>query len=75
MLHAGYWVLVGIITPGARVPAITGNRVLYRDGVPVAVQVGKETRFLVTLDAATQWSAQNALLRRSIPPGLRAYLH
>lgn len=67
--------LMGIITPGSRVPAITGNRVLYRDGIPVAVQVGKETRFLVSLDAAAQWSAQNALLRRSIPPGLRAYLH
>ena len=28
--------LTGIITPGARVPALTNNRVLYRDGVPVA---------------------------------------
>jgi ATP-dependent Lhr-like helicase len=27
--------LVGIITPGARVPAVLGNEVLYRDGVPV----------------------------------------
>ena len=26
--------LVGIITPGARVPAVLGNDVLYRDGVP-----------------------------------------
>ena len=28
--------LVGIITPGEKVPAILGNRVLFRDGVPVA---------------------------------------
>jgi ATP-dependent Lhr-like helicase len=27
--------LVGIITPGTRVPAVLGNDVLYRDGVPV----------------------------------------
>jgi ATP-dependent Lhr-like helicase len=28
--------LVGILTPGPRVPAVAGQRVLYRDGVPVA---------------------------------------
>jgi len=28
--------VVGILTPGDRVPAILGNRVVYRDGVPVA---------------------------------------
>ena len=29
--------LVGILTPGARLPSLAGNRVLYRDGVPIAV--------------------------------------
>ncbi len=28
--------LVGILTPGARVPAVLGNRVGFVDGVPVA---------------------------------------
>ena len=28
--------LVGILTPGDRVPAVLGNRLVYRDGVPVA---------------------------------------
>ncbi|HVV87402.1 MAG TPA: DEAD/DEAH box helicase, partial [Kofleriaceae bacterium] len=28
--------LVGILIPGARVPAVIGNAVLYRDGVPIA---------------------------------------
>ena len=32
--------LVGTIVPGPRVPALTGNRVLYRDGVAVATLVG-----------------------------------
>ncbi len=27
--------LVGVITPGARVPAHLGNQVAYRDGVPL----------------------------------------
>src|SRR6516225_7930387 len=27
--------LVGILTPGPRLPALTGNRLLYRDGLPI----------------------------------------
>ncbi len=38
--------LTGVITPGKRVPSLFSNRVLYRDGVPVAVKEGKETRLL-----------------------------
>jgi len=56
--------LVGIITPGARLPALTGNRVLYRDGLPVATLAGGEVQFLETLDPTTEWEARNALLRR-----------
>ncbi|HYM14253.1 MAG TPA: DEAD/DEAH box helicase [Dehalococcoidia bacterium] len=33
--------LAGIITPGARVPALHQNAVIYRDGVPVAIEEGK----------------------------------
>ena len=32
--------LVGIITPGPRVPAVLGNDVLYRDGVPLLSDAG-----------------------------------
>jgi ATP-dependent Lhr-like helicase len=56
--------LVGIITPGARLPSLTGNRVLYRDGLPVATLAGGEVQFLEALDPATEWDAHNALLRR-----------
>ena len=31
--------LVGILTPGQRVPSLPSNRVLFRDGVPVAAKV------------------------------------
>jgi ATP-dependent Lhr-like helicase len=56
--------LVGVLTPGARVPALAGNRVLYRDGVPIAVQVAGEAQFLAELDPAAAWQAHNALLRK-----------
>ena len=66
--------LVGIITPGSRVPAIAGNRVLYDDGVPIAALVGGEVNFFVDLDIGARWEAKNKLVRRTVPPQLRAYL-
>jgi ATP-dependent helicase Lhr and Lhr-like helicase len=62
--------LLGILTPGPRLPALAGNRVLYRDGLPLATLAGAEVRFLETLDAAAQWQARNALLRRHVPAAL-----
>ena len=66
--------LVGIITPGARLSSSSSNRVLYRDGVPIALLEAKEIRFQVAMNAAEQWKARNALLRRNVPPKVRAYL-
>ncbi|HVW69445.1 MAG TPA: hypothetical protein VHB68_10750 [Steroidobacteraceae bacterium] len=59
--------LVGILTPGARLPSLSGNRVLYRDGIPIAVFAGGEVRFLEKLETKEQWEAQNLLLRRHVP--------
>src|SRR5882672_7951921 len=59
--------LQGIITPGPRLSSSSTNRVLYRDGVPIAVLEGKDLRFLVEMSAADQWQARNALLRRHVP--------
>jgi ATP-dependent Lhr-like helicase len=59
--------LVGILTPGSRLPALAANRILYRDGLPLATLAGGEVRFLETLDAAAQWEARNVLLRRHVP--------
>ena len=59
--------LVGILTPGQRVPALSSNRVLYRDGIPIAVFAGGEVRFLEKLEPKDQWEAQNRLLRRHVP--------
>jgi ATP-dependent Lhr-like helicase len=62
--------LVGVITPGARLPSLTGNRVLYRDGLPIAVYAGGEVAFLELLEEKEQWQARNALLRRQVPAPL-----
>ncbi len=56
--------LTGVLLPGARVPALTANRLLFRDGLPVATLTGAEVRLLVELDAAASWQARNALIRR-----------
>ena len=77
--EAGVWVslsgadplnLAGILTPGPKLAALTGNRLLYRDGLPVALFAGGEAQFLETLDATTQWEARKALLRGAVPPSL-----
>ena len=55
--------LVGILTPGPKLPALTGNRLLYRDGLPIALFAGGEVQYLETLEASEQWQARKALLR------------
>ncbi len=55
--------LAGIVTPGDRVPATGQNRLLYRNGQPVAVQSGGRFTWLGEPDARTEWSARNMLLR------------
>jgi ATP-dependent Lhr-like helicase len=55
--------LAGIMTPGPKLAALTGNRVLYRDGMPIALLAGGTVEFLETLDPASEWAAQKALLR------------
>lgn len=67
--------MLGILLPGPRLSSAASNRLLYRDGVPIAVLETKEIRYLVEMNAAEQWQARNALLRRRIPPKVRAYLN
>jgi ATP-dependent Lhr-like helicase len=66
--------LVGIVTPGERVAAVAANRILLRDGRPLAIHEAGQTRLLAELDPAGQWELRNALLRRRVPPQLRAWL-
>jgi len=68
--------LVGIITPGELVPAVATNRILYRDGIAVAVQegTGKGERYLTDLTSDEQRLLKAALVRRRAAPLVRAYL-
>jgi ATP-dependent Lhr-like helicase len=66
--------LLGVVIPGGRLSPAASNRVLYRDGVPIAILEAKELRFLIEMNAAEQWQARNALQRRHVPPKVRAYL-
>ena len=61
--------LTGIITPGSRVAGLTNNRVLYRDGIPVAVRAGGQADFLVEMEPGKEWEARQALLRNSMVQG------
>ncbi len=56
--------LIGIVTRGERVPALSRNRVLFEQGVPVAVQAGGEVRFLREVPDNSQWEIRNLLIRR-----------
>jgi ATP-dependent Lhr-like helicase len=69
--------LVGILTPGDPVPALAGNRVLYRDGIPVAAAEGsggKRERFLVETSAEEERVLRAALVVKRPAPMVRAYL-
>jgi ATP-dependent Lhr-like helicase len=65
--------LVGILTPDARVPAIARNRVLYRDGLPIAALEGGEVRRLAASDL-DEGALRDLLLRRSSGPGSGLHL-
>jgi len=62
--------LAGIVTPGARVPALAGNRLLLVDGVPAASWSAGEIQWLREFAPAEQWRARNALLRTVTLPTL-----
>jgi ATP-dependent Lhr-like helicase len=62
--------LAGIVTPGARIAALAGNRLLLADGVPMATYAGGEVQYLTALTPSEQWRARNALLRHVSRPGL-----
>jgi ATP-dependent Lhr-like helicase len=59
--------LIGILTPGAKLAAVTANRLLYCDGLPVALLSGGDVQFLTTLNAADEWQARKILLRSASP--------
>lgn len=55
---------LGTLLPGNKVPALPGNRILYRDGVPLAALVAGKPQWLVELQAPEQELVRRALARR-----------
>jgi ATP-dependent Lhr-like helicase len=66
--------LVGILTPGPRLPALTGNRLLYEDGVPIATLAAGEIQVLSQPSHVNEWDLRLALLGRRAVAGRDAGL-
>jgi len=62
--------LVGIVTPGPRVPAKRANRVLYLNGRPVASREAGEVRWRVELNLDRRLEARRLL---TLPGALRRH--
>jgi ATP-dependent Lhr-like helicase len=59
--------LTGIVTPGDRLRAVTGNRVVYRDGVPVAAMEGDILRMLAPVEPSMSADVAAAAAGRRVP--------
>jgi ATP-dependent Lhr-like helicase len=57
----------GILMPGPKLAALAGNRLLYRDGVPIAFLEAGETRFLEPIETDVKNIARVALHGRAEP--------
>ncbi|HUE95506.1 MAG TPA: DEAD/DEAH box helicase, partial [Longimicrobiaceae bacterium] len=67
--------LVGIVTPeDERVPASHRNRILYRNGSPVAALDGGSLRVLRNEDGNSEDELRRTLVRSRVAPALRPYL-
>jgi ATP-dependent Lhr-like helicase len=64
--------LTGVLSPDDRVAALAGNRIVYEDGVPVAVREAGRTRHLVERPIGAD--VEEALIRKRVSASLRARL-
>src|SRR6476469_6824767 len=64
--------LQGVLTPGARIPAFTANRILFRDGLPFAALESREIRKLSD-EGIPDLQIENALRIGKLRPSLRPY--
>jgi ATP-dependent helicase Lhr and Lhr-like helicase len=64
--------LQGVLTPGARIPAFTANRILFRAGLPVAALESREIRTLSD-EHIPDLQIENALRIGKLRPSLRPY--
>ncbi|MGE8189066.1 DEAD/DEAH box helicase [Pseudomonas sp. NPDC086278] len=55
--------LAGTLLPGAKVPALASNRLVYRDGLPVAAEIAGKQVIWVELDQRLAAELHNKLIR------------
>jgi ATP-dependent Lhr-like helicase len=65
--------LVGVLTPGPRIPAIAANRILLRDGLPIAAMEAGQIIKLETEADVEDGMIVNALKVGRMPASLRPY--
>ena len=68
--------LVGIVTPGEVVAGVATNRILYRDGIPVAIKegAGSGEQYLAEVTPDEREYLKSALVRGRVAPLVRTYL-
>jgi ATP-dependent Lhr-like helicase len=59
--------LTGIITPGKRIAAQAGHRILYQDGKPIATNQSGEVKIDENIPANEHWHIKNLLTRKHHP--------
>ena len=64
--------LQGILTPGPRIAALTANRILFRNGLPLAALEGGEIRKL-SEDSISDLKVETALRVGKLRASLRPY--
>jgi len=64
--------LQGILTPGSRIAALTANRILFRDGLPIAALEAGEVR-RISDAAISDLEIERALKVGKLRPSLRPY--
>lgn len=63
-----------LFLPDVKLARTNRNRVLYRDGIPLAVLDGDAVRFLREVPNRYQWALEQLLRRNDTNPRLRSYL-
>jgi len=65
--------LVGIVTPGLRIPANINNRIAYLVGEPVAVQLGNDVRMLRNCPGDVELCVRTQLIKPASGKSTRRY--
>ncbi|MNY82605.1 hypothetical protein D3C86_2248150 [compost metagenome] len=55
--------LAGTLLPGAKVPALASNRLVYRDGLPVAAEIAGKQQFWLELNEQAMAEVRSKLIR------------